>query len=96
MNRSELQQHYFELQRQFEANKTKRAVKTVLAFAVAFFIIWSIIEKPTGWEILGVLVASVFLAVIHVVINGAIFGQLADIQKAENNILESIRKKLQE
>lgn len=96
MNRSQLQQHYFELERQFEANKTKRAVKTVLAFAVAFFIIWYIIGKPSGLEILGVLVASVFLAVIHVVINGAIFGQLCDANKAENKILEDIRKKLKE
>lgn len=96
MDKNELRKHYHELQKRFESNKTKRAVKTVLAFAVAFFIIGYIIEKPTGWQIVSILVASVFLAVIHVVINGAIFGQLSDINKAENNILDGIRKKLNE
>ena len=96
MDKKDLQQHYFELERQFEANKTRRAIKTILAFTIAFFVIWCIIDRPTGFEILGVLVASIFLAVIHVVINGAIFGQLCDVSKAENRMLEEIRKKLNE
>lgn len=96
MDKNELRKHYYELEKRFEANKKKRAIKTILAFAVAFFIIGYIIEKPTGWQIISILVASVFMAVIHVVINGAIFSQLSDINKAENNILEGIRKKLNE
>lgn len=96
MNRKELQQHYFELQRKFEANKTKRAIKTILAFAVAIFGIWCFADRPTGLEIVGTAFASIFMAGIHFWINSIIFSQLVNVSKAENNILEGIRKKLQE
>lgn len=97
MDKKELQQHYFELERQFEANKQKRAIKTILAFAVAFFAVLFMIEKPTGiLEILLTIVASVIWSVFHFVINAFIFGQLCDVSKAENRMLEEIRKKLNE
>jgi hypothetical protein len=96
MDKKELQQHYFELQRQFEANKTKRAVKTILAFAVAFFWIGYVREKPTGIEILYSALASIVIAGFHFFINAFISGQLCDVSNGENRILEGIKKKLDE
>lgn len=96
MDRSELQQHYFELKRKFEANKIKRAVKTILAFSIAIFGIWYFTDRPTGIEIVGTAIASVFMAGIHFWINTIIFTQLVNVSKAENNILDGIRKKLNE
>lgn len=96
MDKKELQKQYYELERQFESNKTKRAIRTVLAFAVAFFVILCFAEKPTGFEIIGTAFASIVLAGIHFWINAFIFGQLCNVSNSENKVLEDIRKKLQE
>lgn len=96
MDKNELRNHYYELERRFEANKTNRAVKTILAFAVAFFVIFYSTDRPTGFEIIGEAIVSIVMAGIHFFVNGLIFGQLANKSNAENNILEGIRKKLNE
>jgi uncharacterized PurR-regulated membrane protein YhhQ (DUF165 family) len=97
MDKKQLQQHYFELERQFEKNKTKRAIKTILAFAVAFFAVMWMYKKPEGiLDIVSNIVLAVILAGFHVWINAIIFGQLCDVSKAENRILEGIRNKLNE
>lgn len=97
MDKNELRKHYYELQKRFESNKQKRAVKTVLAFAVAFFAVLYAVEKPTGiLEILLTIVASVIWAGFHFFINAFIFGQLCDVSNGENRILEGIRKQLNE
>ena len=96
MNKRELQKQYYELERRFESNKTKRAVQTILAFAVAFFALGYYIDRPTGLEILGIAGASIVLAGIYFLINALIFGQLASKSNAENRILEDMKKRLQE
>lgn len=96
MDKRELQKQYWELERRFEANKTKRAVQTILAFAVAFFALWYYIERPSGLEILGIAGVSIVLAGIYFLINALIFGQLASKSNAENKILEDMKKRLQE
>ena len=97
MDKKQLQQHYFELERQFERNKEKRAIKTLLAFAVAFFAVLYMLEKPAGIVEIGLtIVASIIWAGIHFWINAIIFGQLCDVSKGENRILEGIRNKLNE
>ena len=96
MNKRELQKQYYELEQRFEANKTKRAVQTILAFAVAFFALGYYIDRPTGLEILGIAGASIVLAGIYFLINALIFGQLASKSNAENRILEDMKKRLQE
>lgn len=97
MDKNELRKHYHELQKRFESNKTKRAIKTILAFAVAFFAVLYMVEKPTGiLEILLAIVASVIWSFFHVSINATIFGQLFDVSNGEKRILEGIKKKLDE
>lgn len=97
MDKKELQKQYYELQKRFEANKTKRAVKTILAFAVAFFAVLYMVEKPTGiLEIVATIIMSVIWAGFHFWINSIIFIQLCDVSNGENRILEGIKKKLDE
>jgi hypothetical protein len=96
MDKNELRNHYYELERRFEANKAKRAVKTILAFAVAFFVIFYSTDRPTGLEIIGAAVVSIVMAGIHFLVNGLIFSQLISVSNAENKILENMKKKLQE
>ena len=96
MDKQELQRHYLELEKRFEANKTNRAVKTILAFAVAFFVIFYSTDRPTGFEIIGTAIASIVMAGIHFLINATIFGQLASKSNSENKILEDMKKKLRE
>ena len=97
MDKKELWQHYQELDRKFEANKAKRAIKTILAFAVAFFAVLCMLHKPTKLlEILAYIFVSIIWAGIHFLINATIFSQLSNLSKAENNILDGIRKRLNE
>lgn len=96
MDKNELWKHYLELDRRFEANKTKRAVKTILAFAVAFFVIFYSTDRPTGFEIIATAIVSIVMAGIHFLVNGLIFGQLVSVSNAENKILEDMKKKLRE
>lgn len=96
MDKNELRKHYYELEKRFEANKQKRTIKTILAFAVAFFWIGYVREKPTGIEILYYALGSIFIAGIHFWINAIIFSQLCDIGNGEKRILEGIKKKLDE
>lgn len=97
MDKNELRKHYYELQKRFESNKQKRAIKTILAFAVAFFAVLYMVEKPTGiLEILATIIMSVIWSAVHFFINAFIFGQLCDVSNGENRILEGIKKKLDE
>lgn len=97
MDKNELRKHYYEMDKKFEANKAKRAIKTVLAFAVAFFAVLCMLHKPTKiLDIVAYVFVSVIWAGIHFLINATIFGQLCNLSKAENNILEGIRKRLNE
>ena len=97
MDTKELRQHYYELDRQFQRNKTRRAIKTILAFAVAFFAVLYMVEKPEGiLDIVGNIVLSVILAGFHFWINALIFGQLSEVSHAEDRMLDRIRKELQE
>ena len=96
MDKKELYKEYYELERRFEANKTKRALQTILAFAVVFFVIFYSTDRPTGLEIIGTAVASIVMAGIYFLINATIFGQLASKSNSENKILEDMKKKLRE
>lgn len=96
MDKKELSQQYTELERKFDANKARRAIMTVLAFAVAFFVILYIVEKPEGIEILYLVPVSIIMAGINFFVNSIVFTQLCNVSNSENKVLEEIRKKLQE
>jgi hypothetical protein len=53
-------------------------------------------EHPTGIEILGAFLASVFLAGIYFYINSLIFIALFSKAQSENRMLENMRKEIAE
>ena len=96
MTKNELWKLYCDTEKKFERAKQKRLIKTVAFFAVAIFLCIYFIEKPTGSDIIGNLLVSVVLAGIYVVVNAAIFGQLANVSEGERRALENIKKRIDE
>lgn len=94
MDRNELYKHLVETDKKFEKAKEKRAIKTILAFAVVFFIFLCLDEKPSGIEFVLAAVVSVVFSGIYFVVNSLVFGYLALQGDAERKYLEAIKKKL--
>lgn len=82
MTKNELIRLRRQKDQEFEDSKTKRNIMTILSFAVLYFIVFYIDEKPAGLEMLGTAVVAIFMGGIHFFVNSLIFGQL--FQKAEN------------
>lgn len=94
MDRKELYKQLSEMEKKVESARTKRAIKTIMAFAVAIFLILYFTGRPTGFEILGDFLAAIFLAGILFLINAIIFGQLFRVSESERIMLENLKKKL--
>jgi hypothetical protein len=93
----------------FQRAKGKRTIKTVLIFAAFYFVTIMIANGYTSitttveaifskeiFDIIGIALASIFLASLHFFLNGIIFGQLFNIGRDESDVLESIRKRIRE
>ena len=96
MDKSELYKLLAVKEAQFEKAKERRAIKTVFAFAVVFFLILCWIEQPTGIEFIWAAVLSVVTAGIYFVVNAAVFGWLSIQSETERKILDDLRKQLSE
>lgn len=96
MDKKELYRLLVEKEAQFEKAKERRAIKTILAFAVVFFIILCWIAEPTGIEFIWLAVPAVILAVVHVFVNASVFGWLSLQSESERRFLENLRKQLSE
>jgi uncharacterized membrane protein len=83
-------------EKQFDKAREKRLMKTVLSFTIVFFLLLCCLDKPIGLEYIFAAVVAFVMAVIHVLINGAIFGYLSMQSELERKILEDIRKQLSE
>ena len=94
MNKNELYKLLVAKERQFEKAKERRAIKTILAFAVVFFLILCWVEKPSGIEFIWAAVVAVVMAVVHVFVNATVFGWLSMQSESERKYLEDLRKKL--
>lgn len=81
---------------QFEKAKERRAIRTIFAFAVVFFLILCWVESPSGIEFLYTAIAAVIAAGIYFVVNAAVFGWLSLQNESERKYLEELRKKLSE
>ena len=87
----------YERGKEFEKAKGKRAIITVLGFAVFYFWCFSALEgMPTGIDIVAAIVGAIFVAGFHVLINAGIFGYLHRKGSEESEALESIRKRIRE
>ena len=96
MDKKELYRLLVEKEKQFEKAKERRAIKTILAFAVVFLLILCWVEKPSGMEFIWAAVAAVVMAVVHVFVNATVFGWLSMQSELERKYLEDLRKQLSE
>ena len=96
MDKNELYRLLIEKDKEFEKAKRKRFRKTVLAYSIAFFLLFCYLNKPSGLDFLGYAVISVLVAVVHVIINAPVFHYLVLQSEAERKYLEDLRKQLSE
>lgn len=96
MSRNELWKLYCDKEKQVEKSRSKRAIKTIAFFTVAIFLLIYSLTKPTGFEIIGVFLASIVFAVIYFVVNGIIFGQLSKMGENERKMLDDLKKRMDE
>ena len=98
MDKNELWKLYCQKDKEFEAAKARRAILTILLFAVGYFVVIYVLEnKPTDIKtISGILFAAIFLSGIHFLINSIIFLHLFQKGREEAEILERIRKRINE
>ena len=92
----ELYRRLYELDRKFEKAKGKRTIVTILGFAVFYFWVFYILNDPVGIEIIFDVILAIVIAGFHFFANVTIFGQLSQLGREENAILENIRKRIRE
>ena len=96
MDKKELYRLLVEKEAQFEKSKQKRAIKTLLAFALVFFLILYWVESPSGIEFVWTAISAVVMAGVYFVVNAAVFGWLSLQSESERRYLEDLRKQLSE
>lgn len=96
MNKNELYRLIAEKDAEFEKAKEKRTIKTILAFAVVFFLILCWVEDPSGIEFVWAAILAIVMAVIHLLVNAPIFHYLVLQGEAERKYLEELRRQLSE
>lgn len=96
MDKNELYRLLIEKERQFEKAKTKRLIKTILAYAIAFFLFFCYLNKPSGLDFIGYALISVLVSAVHIWINAPVFSYLVRQGEAERKYLEDLRKQLSE
>ena len=96
MDKKELYRLLVEKEAQFEKAKERRAIKTVLAFAIVFFLILCWVESPSGIEFVWTAISAVVMAGVYFVVNAAVFGWLSLQSESERRYLEDLRKQLSE
>ena len=94
MDKKHLYQLLCTKEAQVEKAKFRRTIITIAGFACAYFILFWIIERPVGLDILGNIGAAILLGGIHFFVNSVIFLQLFHMSEQENKLLESLRKQL--
>ena len=92
--RNRLQQLYWQREKEFEAAKGKRTIITILGFALAYFLILYIIEKPTGFDIVSIFVSAMVLAGLHFFVNTLVFMYLFQKGHDESERLKAIQKQI--
>lgn len=98
MDKNELWKLYWQKDKEFEAAKGKRTILSILLFAVGYFVvIYALSKQPSDWKIIGgILLASIFFAGIHFWINSFIFLYLFQKGREEAEILERIKKRIEQ
>ena len=96
MDKNELYKMLLNKEKEVEANRNKRAIITILAFSLIYFLLFYFTEKPTGIEIIGAVFGSIFIGGLHFWLNSIVFSTLFRKSEAENKMLESIKERIKE
>lgn len=83
-----------EKEKDFERRKAKRAIITILGFAIFYFWLIFNIEKPVGWYVVLTALAAIFFAGIHFGANAIIFSQLCQKSREEDELIKQIKKSI--
>lgn len=99
-NKEELNRLYrllCEREKEFDTAKRNRTIVTIIGFAIFYFIvIYAVMGKPTGMDIIYAIVIAVVLSGFHFFINASIFGSLFQKSLAEDQRLKDIQKQIDE
>ena len=96
MDKKELYRLLIEKEKEFEKAKGKRAIKTILAYSIVFFLLFCYQLKPSGFGYLAFALISVLVGGLHFIINIPIYNYLVLQGEAERKYLEELRKQLSE
>lgn len=100
MDRNQLWRLIHQKEKEFEQNKWKRALKSILIFAaVLFFVIFAatdFFENRSLLDIIEIAVLCLVYSGVNLFVNAPIFGYLMERNNAENKQLEDLKKQLQE
>lgn len=83
-----------EKEKEVEKARTKRLITTMTAFTVAYYIILYWMDEPSGFDLIANIFVALIFAGIHLAVNGVIFSQIFDAVRAENKMLDDIRKQI--
>lgn len=96
VEKNELCRLLAEKEKEFETAKLKRMIITILVFSAVFFLLLYFAEYPTGLEIIGMALASIFLGGLSFFVNAVVFTTLFRRSETEKKVLEFLRKKISE
>jgi hypothetical protein len=95
MDKNELAKQIYETEKAIEASRNRRNTITIAIFALVFFLIFYLDEKPTGvYEILGTAAVSFVASAFHFLINAAVFGALHEKNETERKTINRIKEQL--
>lgn len=97
MDKDELRKQICKMEKQVEIARRKRNAITITAFAIVFFLIFYLDERPDGfWDVIGCIAVAIIMAGLHFLINAAVFGGLYIQTESERKLLEQLKKELEE
>lgn len=95
MNKNELAKQIREAEKTMESARNKRNAITISIFALVFFLIFCLCDKPDGvGEILGTVVVSFAASAAHFLINAAVFGALYEKNTTDRQIIKKMQEQL--
>ena len=97
MDKNELWRLYCERDKEFEKAKGRRTLITIIGFSIFYLIVLYLFGKPTDIEDFGgMLIAALVFGGLHFWINATIFVYLCNKGRDESEVLNQIKKRMDE
>lgn len=95
MDKNKIRKQIIETEKMIESARRKRNAITIAVFALVFFLIFYLVDKPAGvYEILGVAAVSIVVSAFHFFVNSIVFVTLFQRSETERKIIEEMQKQL--